>query len=146
MSDSLAASKLLVQLPLEKIARAKQSKSSANLAEVERLKNMPFADFLLWFWNPDTSDYIKDRIDSENPLSGDTFAAIAHTYSVVRLIYSIFLYYKELVNPYLLTVALYISPLHKEYDVIRDVIFRTNNKLTHNKTVLGLMPTQKKYL
>jgi hypothetical protein len=72
------------------------------------------------------------------------FATPAHTYPLVCLIYSIFLYYKELVKPRLLIVTHYISPVLKEYDVIHDVIFRMNNKITHNKTVLWLMPTLKK--
>jgi hypothetical protein len=52
-----------------------------------------------------------------------TFASLAHAYSLVCLIYSIFLYYKELVKPHLLTATHCISPLLKEYDVIHDVIF-----------------------
>ena len=50
------------------------------------------------------------------------FAALAHTCSLVCLIYSIFLYYKELVKPYLLSVALYISYLFTKIDVIFDNI------------------------
>jgi hypothetical protein len=39
------------------------------LEGAERLKNMPFAEFLVWFWNPDSSEYIRDRTDAERPLS-----------------------------------------------------------------------------
>ena len=50
------------------------------------------------------------------------FAAPAHTYPLVCLIYSIFLYYKELVKPHLLTVTHYISHLFTKVDVIFDNI------------------------
>jgi uncharacterized MAPEG superfamily protein len=48
--------------------------------------------------------------------TSETIAHFALTYSLVRLIYSILLYYKELVNPYLLSVALYISHLFTKID------------------------------
>ena len=35
----------------------------------ERLKNMPFSDYLTWFWNAETSEYIQARIDAGKPLS-----------------------------------------------------------------------------
>jgi integrase len=66
---NIAAGKLLAQLHLDKIARTKASEFSEKLEGAERLKNMPFADFLVWFWNAETSDYIRDRIDAEKPLS-----------------------------------------------------------------------------
>jgi hypothetical protein len=50
------------------------------------------------------------------------FAAPAHTYPLVCLIYSIFLYYKELVKPYLPTVTHDISYLFTKIDVIFDNI------------------------
>ncbi|GHT84331.1 hypothetical protein FACS1894137_07240 [Spirochaetia bacterium] len=65
----IAAGKLLAQLPLEKLIRAKTSAFSEKMEGAERLKNMPFADFLVWFWNADTSEYIRDRIDAEKPLT-----------------------------------------------------------------------------
>lgn len=65
---NIAAGKLLAQLPLDKHARTKASEFSQKVGSSERLKNMPFADFLAWFWNADTSDYIRDRIDAEKPL------------------------------------------------------------------------------
>jgi integrase len=66
---NIAAGKLLAQLPLDKIVRVKASEFSEKLEGAERLKNMPFADYLTWFWNTDTSDYIQARIDAEQPLS-----------------------------------------------------------------------------
>ena len=66
---NIAAGKLLVQLPLDKLLRAKTSKFMEQIENVERLKNMPFADYLVWFWNADTSEYIRDRIDAEKSLS-----------------------------------------------------------------------------
>ena len=60
---------LLAQLPLEKLLRAKTSEFSEKIEGAERLKNMPFANFLAWFWNPDTSEYIRGRIDVDNPMS-----------------------------------------------------------------------------
>jgi integrase len=66
---NIAAGKLLAQLPLDKIFRAKTSEFSEKLEGAERLKNMPFADFLFWFWNSDTSEYIRDRIDADRALS-----------------------------------------------------------------------------
>jgi integrase len=66
---NIAAGKLLAQLPLDKLFRVKTSEFSEKLEGAERLKNMPFADFLIWFWNADTSEYIRDRIDAERPLS-----------------------------------------------------------------------------
>jgi integrase len=68
-SANIAAGKLLAQLPLDRLVRAKASQFSEKLENAERLKNMPFADFLVWFWDADTSDYIRDRIDAEKPLS-----------------------------------------------------------------------------
>jgi hypothetical protein len=66
---NIAAGKLLAQLPLDKIVRAKTSEFSEKIEGAERLKNMPFADYLTWFWNAGTSEYIRDRIDAEKPLS-----------------------------------------------------------------------------
>jgi integrase len=66
---NIAAGKLLGQLALEKLIRAKQSDNAAKLEDIERIKNMPFADYLVWFWNPETSDYIQDLIDAEKHLS-----------------------------------------------------------------------------
>jgi integrase len=66
---NIAAGKLLAQLPLDKLFRAKTSGNLEKLEGAERLKNMPFAEFLVWFWNTDTSEYIRDRIDAEKPLS-----------------------------------------------------------------------------
>ena len=65
----IAAGELLAQLPLDKLYRAKVSDFSEKMEGAERLKNMSFADFLTWFWNTDTSEYIQDRINAEKPLS-----------------------------------------------------------------------------
>ena len=64
-----AAGKLLAQLPLSELYRRKTSEFSEKMEGSERIKNMPFADFLVWFWNAETSEYIRDRIDAEKPLS-----------------------------------------------------------------------------
>ena len=69
MQANIAAGELLVKLQLDKLLRAKTSEFSEKSKGAERLKNMPFADFLAWFWNADTSEYIRDRIDAERPLS-----------------------------------------------------------------------------
>ena len=61
---NIAAGKLLAQLPLDKLFRTKTSDFAEKMEGAERLMNMPFADFLVWFWNPDTSEYIRDRIDA----------------------------------------------------------------------------------
>jgi len=66
---NIAAGKLLAQLPLDKLLRAKTSEFSEKMEGAERLKNMPFSSFLTWFWNPDCSEYIRDRTDAERPLS-----------------------------------------------------------------------------
>jgi integrase len=66
---NIAAGKLLAQLPLDNLFRAKTSEFAERADKAERLKNMPFADFLVWFWNGDTSEYIRDRIDAERPLA-----------------------------------------------------------------------------
>jgi integrase len=66
---NIAAGMLLAQLPLDNLYRAKTSEFSEKAEKCEYLKNMPFADFLVWFWNADTSDYICDRIDAGKPLS-----------------------------------------------------------------------------
>jgi integrase len=66
---NIAAGKLLAQLPLDKLAKTKVSEFAEKMEGAERLKNMPFADYLVWFWNADASDYIRDRIDAEKPLS-----------------------------------------------------------------------------
>jgi integrase len=66
---NIAAGTLLAQLPLDKIARTKASEFSEKMEGAERLKTMPFANYLVWFWNADTSEYIRDRIDAEKALS-----------------------------------------------------------------------------
>jgi integrase len=66
---NIAAGKLLAQLPLDKLSRVKTSEFSERIEGIERLKNMPFADYLVWFWNADTSEYIQARIDAEKSLS-----------------------------------------------------------------------------
>jgi integrase len=66
---NITAGALLATLPLEKIARTKASEFSEKMEGAERLKNMPFADYLAWFWNKETSEYIQDRINAERPLS-----------------------------------------------------------------------------
>jgi integrase len=66
---NISAGKLLAQLPLDKLFRAKTSNYFEKMEGSERLKNMPFADFLSWFWNANTSEYIHDRIDAEKSLS-----------------------------------------------------------------------------
>jgi len=68
-SANIAAGKLLAQLPLDKNYRKKTSEFSDRIEGAERLKNMPFVDFLVWFWNENTSEYIQDRIDAGKPLS-----------------------------------------------------------------------------
>ena len=68
-SANIAAGKLLAQLPLDKVLRVKTSVFSEKLEKAEHIKNMPFADFLTWFWSASTSEYILDRIDAERPLS-----------------------------------------------------------------------------
>jgi hypothetical protein len=65
-----AAGKLLGLLPLEKLAQAKTTQAAEHISKAERIKNMSFADFLVWFWDAKVSDYIKDRIDAEKPLAG----------------------------------------------------------------------------
>lgn len=63
------AGQLIVKLPLAKIAKAKLSKSKENLESAERLRNMDLASYFTWFWTPGASDYLRDRIDAEKPLS-----------------------------------------------------------------------------
>lgn len=57
-----AAGKLLAQLPLAKIAKAKASMSTGGFEEAERLRNMDLASYFTWFWTAEESDYIRDRI------------------------------------------------------------------------------------
>jgi hypothetical protein len=66
---NIAAGKLLAQLPLDKLFRAKTPEFSEKMEGAERLKNMPFADYLAWFWNTDASEYIRDRVEAEKSLS-----------------------------------------------------------------------------
>ena len=66
---NIAVGKLLAQLPLEKIARTKFQQYTDRHDKVEYLKNMSLAEYLVWFWNTDLSDYIKDRIDAGKPLA-----------------------------------------------------------------------------
>jgi len=87
---NIAAGKLLAQLPLDKFFRIKTSEHSEKLEGAERLKNMSFADFLLWFWNADTSEYIRDRIDAERPLSKVYIRDQARNVKKHALSYSLF--------------------------------------------------------
>jgi integrase len=66
---NIVAGKFLAELSLDKLFRTKTSEFSEKMEGAERLKNMPFADFLGWFWNADTSEYIRDHIDNEKSLS-----------------------------------------------------------------------------
>jgi hypothetical protein len=63
------AGQYLVELPIEKWAKAKIFKKQEGFEAAERLRNMDLASFLTWFWAPGDSDYIRDRIDADKPLS-----------------------------------------------------------------------------
>jgi len=65
----VAAGKMLAQLPLERLARAKAAKDRDGLEAAEHLRNMDLASFFTWFWTPGASDYLRDREDAEKPLS-----------------------------------------------------------------------------
>jgi len=65
----VAAGKMLAQLPLEKLARAKASQHQDGFEATERLRNMDLASFFVWFWTPGASDYLRDREDAEKALS-----------------------------------------------------------------------------
>ncbi len=64
-----AAGKLLAELNLDRLARAKAAKDASGFENAEKLRNMNLAEFFTWFWDPDESDYIRDRVDAEKPLS-----------------------------------------------------------------------------
>jgi integrase len=64
-----AAGKLLSTLPLAKLARAKAAKSSDGFEDAEKIRNMNLDAYFAWFWDPEKSDYIRDRVDAEKPLS-----------------------------------------------------------------------------
>jgi len=66
---NITAGKLLALLPLEKQYSKKRSEFSEKMEGTEKLRNMSFSDFLVWFWNPESSEYIRDRINAEKPLS-----------------------------------------------------------------------------
>jgi len=65
----VAAGKMLAQLPLDKLARAKAAKDQDGFEAAERLRNMDLAAFFTWFWTPGASDYLRDREDAEKPLA-----------------------------------------------------------------------------
>ena len=65
----IAAGKLLAQLPLEKINRTKIQQHTDEYNKAEALKEMSLAEYLVWFWDVNKSDYIKDRIDAEKALT-----------------------------------------------------------------------------
>jgi integrase len=77
-----AAGKLLAQLPLAKIAKAKAATSTDGFEEAERLRNMDLASYFTWFWTAEESDYIRDRIDAEKPLSN--YYIISQSRSVAK--------------------------------------------------------------
>ena len=64
-----AAGKLLAKLPLAKLARAKASKATDGFEDAEKLRNMTLDVYFTWFWDSTKSDYIRDCIDAEKPLS-----------------------------------------------------------------------------
>ena len=66
---NIAAGKLLAQLPLEKISRTKAQQHTEKYNKAETLRNMNLAEYLVWFWTPELSDYIRDRIDAEKALT-----------------------------------------------------------------------------
>jgi integrase len=66
----IAAGKLLAQLPLDTLARSKNQQFFDKQKKAEGLKNMSLANFLVWFWDVNVSDYIKDRNDAEKSLAG----------------------------------------------------------------------------
>jgi len=54
--DAVAqAGRLMAQLPLAKIAKAKVSQTQGNLESAERLRNMDLASYFIWFWTPGAS-------------------------------------------------------------------------------------------
>jgi len=65
----IAVGKLLAQLPLEKIARTKSQQHTDKHNKDESIRNMSLAEYLVWFWNSKSSDYILDRVDAEKPLT-----------------------------------------------------------------------------
>jgi integrase len=68
--DAVAqAGRLMTKLPLAKIAKAKISRTQEDLESAECLRNMDLASYFIWFWTPGASDYLRDRIDAEKPLS-----------------------------------------------------------------------------
>jgi integrase len=64
-----AAGKLLAELPLAKLARSKAATASDGFEDAEKIRNMALDAYFTWFWEPEKSDYIRDRIDAEKPLS-----------------------------------------------------------------------------
>ncbi|HET6454322.1 MAG TPA: tyrosine-type recombinase/integrase [Armatimonadota bacterium] len=63
------AGRLMSQLSLPEIAKSKVSKIKESLEASERLRNMDLAAYFTWFWTPGASDYLRDRVDAERPLS-----------------------------------------------------------------------------
>ena len=68
-ATAAAAGKLLGQLLLDKLARAKASVDQNGFEAAERMRNMDLASFFTQFWTPSASDYLRDREDAEKPLS-----------------------------------------------------------------------------
>ena len=63
------AGRLMTQLPLANIAKAKASHAQDDFESAESLRNMDLASYFTWFWTPGVSAYLRDRIEAEKPLS-----------------------------------------------------------------------------
>lgn len=68
MQAAAAAGRLLAELPLHQLARAKRGAESADLESSERLRDMMLSKYFVWFWGSN-SDYLADKAASAKPLS-----------------------------------------------------------------------------
>jgi len=63
------AGRLLTELPLDAIVRAREDQSAANFSETERLRDTMLAAFFTHFWAEESS-YLRAREEAGKPLSG----------------------------------------------------------------------------
>jgi hypothetical protein len=63
------AGRLMTQLPLANIAKAKTSHTQDDFESADCLRNMDLASYFIWFWPPGVSVYLRDRVETEKTLS-----------------------------------------------------------------------------
>jgi integrase len=111
------AGRLMTQLPLANIAKAKASHTQDDYESAESLRNMDLASYFTWFWTPGVSAYLRDRVEAEKPLSN---------------------YYVQTQGRYITKYATIYAPFKKT--LLREASLYLSEQWMHNLKRQGLRP------